>query len=184
GAEQYRHGTPGGRFAPRARAVAAVVGTRANRWRAGTGAQAEEGRTPTAPENASERLRQRWIQDLRYFRPCRAAPARLPENRRRGRAPLRHGRELRLHLDRDGGLSRQHSGDIRYPRSTPSRRSLALVAARSAYRRRGNTHVARTQLWLASRAAARRPDVGRSVASRHARDRRVRYHPAAHDRRL
>ena len=41
---------------------------------------------------------------------------RAPEDRRHRRAPFRHGRALRLHLDRDGRLRRQHPRHLRHPR--------------------------------------------------------------------
>ena len=45
----------------------------------------------------------------------------LSQDRRDRRAPFRHGRALRLHLDRDGRLCRQHPRHLRSARSAPSR---------------------------------------------------------------
>ena len=45
------------------------------------------------------------------------------------RAPLRSRRELRLHLDRDGGLRRQHPRHLRHQKPVEAGRSLALVDA-------------------------------------------------------
>ena len=58
-----------------------------------------------------------------------------PADRRHRRAPLRHGRALRLHLDRDGRLRRQHPGDLRHAQSRQAAGDLALVDAGAAYRR-------------------------------------------------
>ena len=108
----------------------------------------------------------------------------VPENLRHRRAPLRHGCELRLHLDRDGRLRRQHSRDLRHPQSRAAGRSLALVDTRSAPGRRRKAHVAGPPASPASRAARGRPAVGRLLARRRAHRRRLRHPQAAHDRRL
>ena len=109
----------------------------------------------------------------------------FPEDARHRRAPLRHGRELRLHLDRDAGLYRQHSGDLRHPQSGQARGSLALVAAGPAYRRRREADVARTPAPPASRAADRRPACGPGCWHGGVRMIDVVRHPqAAHHRRI
>ncbi len=52
--------------------------------------------------------RQRRLQDLRRFQPGAAEADLLSTDRRPRRASFRHGRALRLHLDRDGRLHRQY----------------------------------------------------------------------------
>ena len=84
----------------------------------------------------ARRLRRRRLQGLGHLGQVAAAPAAPREDLRLRRAPLRHGRALRLHLDRDGRLCRQHPRDLR-PRATrEAGGGVALVDARTAHRRR------------------------------------------------
>src|SRR3546814_3210692 len=59
-----------------------------------------------------------------------------PAHLRLRHSPLRHGRGLCLHLDRDGGLSRQHPGDLRPEGPRPPAGGVALAHAGPAHRRR------------------------------------------------
>ena len=72
----------------------------------------------------------------------------LSQDRRHRRASLRHGRALRLHLDRDEGLRRQHPGHLRPARSANARGSGRAGGCR------GST----------SRAARRRPGRAGGIA--------------------
>ena len=91
---------------------------------------------------------------------------------------------LRLHLDRDGRLRRQHPGDLRHPRSGASGRGVALVDAGSAHRRRRDAGLAGAAEPAAPRAALRRRDVGRVLARRAAGHRRSRHRQAQDARRI
>ena len=83
----------------------------------------------------AQSLRPGRLPHLRRQGPNPAQAPRLPEDRRDRGAPLRHGRALRLHLDRDGRLRRQHPRHLRHPQSDQARRSLALVDAGTTPRR-------------------------------------------------
>ena len=67
----------------------------------------------------------------------------LPEDRRHRRAPLRHGRALRLHLDRDAGLCRQHPRHLRLCAIRAAAGSLAAGGCRAAYRGRRDADLVR-----------------------------------------
>ena len=89
------------------------------------------------------RLSQRRLQGLRRLQPGEAEGDRAPQDRRHRRAPLRYGRALRLHLDRDGGLCRQHPRHLRHARSGEAAGGVALVDAGPAHRRRRDADLAR-----------------------------------------
>ena len=117
--------------------------------------------------------------------PREAEADHVPANPRHRRAPLRHGRELRLHLDRDaegyiGNILVIY--DIRNP-AKPEEVSK-LVDAGTAPRGRREADVAGPPASAASRAARRRPAVRRLLARRRAHRRRVRHPQAEDDRRL
>ena len=68
------------------------------------------------------RLRQRRLQGLRRVDAGATQADLLPQDRRHRRASLRHGCALRLHLDRDEGLCRQHPRHLRHARPGEARR--------------------------------------------------------------
>ena len=105
------------------------------------------------------------------------------EDRRLRRAPLRHGRALRLHLDRDGGLRRQHPRHLRSRRSgrPPRYRAGGCRGSMSPAARRRPGRATRTA--CTTRCAGRRA-VGGGVERRSARDRCLRHPQAAHGGRL
>ena len=102
----------------------------------------------------------------------------VPQDPRQGRAPLRSRRELRLHLDRDGGLCRQHPGDLRHPQSVEADRGRALVHGEPARRRRRHAAPERHRASAASRHAHRQPDVRRLLDVGRCDHRRERHHQA------
>ena len=67
-------------------------------------------------------------------KPAQPKRDRASQDRRHRRTSLRHGRALRLHLDRDGRLCRQHPRHLRYRRSAAAAGSIALVDAGAAHR--------------------------------------------------
>ena len=80
----------------------------------------DRGRSARARGIRAARLSQRRLQDLRRLQTGAAEAHLLSEDRRDRRAPLRHGRALRLHLDRDERLCRQHPRHLRSARSAPA----------------------------------------------------------------
>src|SRR6516164_884625 len=71
----------------------------------------------------------RRFQDLRRVRADAAEADLLSQDRRHRRAPLRHGRAPRLHLDRDERIRRQHPRHLRSARPATAAGGLALVDA-------------------------------------------------------
>ena len=84
-----------------------------------------------AGQGQSARISGRRLPHLRREGQDQSEAHHLPQDPRQGRAPLRPRRELRLHLDRDGGLCRQHPGHLRHPQSVEADRSRALVRWRT-----------------------------------------------------
>ena len=134
----------------------------------------DRGRPAHARRVRAARLSQRRLQGLRRLQAGAAEADLLSQDRRHRRAPLRHGRALRLHLDRDEGLCRQHPRHLRSARSAPAAGSLALVDARAARRGRRDADLVRPAAPAASCAALRQRDVGELLARRLLGRRRVR----------
>ena len=122
------------------------------------------------------RISRRRLPHLRRQGQDQSEAHHLPQDARQGRAPLRSRRELRLHLDRDGGLCRQHPGDLRHPQSVEAGRSRALVHGEPARRERRHAAPEGHRASPASRHAQRQPDVRGllDVGRRH--HRRERHH--------
>ena len=137
---------------------------------------------PTWPRSRREEKRATTgrLQDLRRVRP-REAEA-ITHHKTDGIGVHRFDMDatLRLHLDRDAGLHRQHPRHLRHPQSGEARGSVALVAAGPAPRGRREADLARPPAPPASRAALRRRAVGRLLARRRAHRRRLRHPQAAH----
>ena len=87
------------------------------------------------------RLSQRRLQDLRRIEAGAAEGDRAPQDRRHRRAPLRHGRALRLHLDRDGGLCRQHPCHLRHRAIRSAPRKSRAGGCRGSTSRGGETPI-------------------------------------------
>ena len=150
------------------RAPRAARGTRAraDARRAGAEAQRQRGRSRRGRGGRKAALSQRRLPHLRRFRPGEAEADPPSADRRHRRASLRHGRALRLHLDRDGRLHRQYPRHLRHARSAEAEGSLALVDAGPAYRRRRDADLVRQAPPPASCAALRQRNVGELLARR------------------
>src|SRR5712691_2670205 len=109
---------------------------------------------------------------------------RLSENRRNRRAPLRHGRALRLHLHRDGRLPGEYPRHLRHPQAGEAAGSFALVDAGTEPCRRRKTFLGGEASPAAPRAALRGQIVGRLLERGRARDRRLRHSRSQNNRRI
>ena len=95
---------------------------------------------------------------------------------------VRSRRELRLHVDGDGRLCRQHPGHLRHPQPVEARGGLTLVDAAAARGRRRDAASARQGASAASRDAQWRQDVRRLLALGRRHRRRERHRQAAYAR--
>ena len=114
-----------------------------------------------AGQGQHSRISRRRLPHLRRQGQDQSEADHLPQDPRQGRASLRSRRELRLHLDRDGGLCRQHPGDLRHPQSVEADRGRALVHGEPARRQRRHAASEGHRASPASRHAQRQPDVRR-----------------------
>ena len=111
------HRPQGRRAAETAHGTAGGARTRADARGARGEARRARSRHSRGRGSRAQSVRQGRLQDLRRLGPREAEADHFPENARHRRAPLRHGCELRLHLDRDGGLHRQHPRHLRHSQS-------------------------------------------------------------------
>ena len=125
---QHDRDRPQGRRAAEAAHAACATRSAASR-RTRSSRRSSACRSPTSPRS-KRRRRTRTATAASRSTTCRTARSRssisLREDRRHRRAPLRHGRELRLHLDRGRRLRRQHpraSTTSAIPRSRRKSRS-------------------------------------------------------------
>ena len=183
-AQSHRHRPPRRRVAARDEGIDRRQGPRADAGGDRDLARRRAVRRGGDRGGGQARLSHGRLQGLRRVQSDEAEGDRAPEDRRHRRAPLRHGRALRLHLDRDGRLHRQHPGHLRHARSGKAAGGVALVDARAAHRRRRDADLARPAAPAAPCAALRRRDVGELLARRLPHRRRLRHVEAEDQRRL